>query len=58
MSDWPLAKLEAALPGCRRRGDASLRRLQIDSREVGEGDLFAALPGLTVDGLDFLDQAA
>ncbi len=57
MSDWTLAKLEAALPGCRRRGEASLRRLQIDSREVGEGDLFAALPGLKADGLDFLDQA-
>lgn len=29
-----------------------------DSREVGEGDLFVAVPGTRFDGHDFLDEAA
>jgi UDP-N-acetylmuramoyl-L-alanyl-D-glutamate--2,6-diaminopimelate ligase len=57
MSGWTLEKLQAALPGSERRGDADIARLQIDSREIAPGDLFAALPGLNHEGLDFLPQA-
>jgi len=56
MKPWTLARLEARLPGSRRRGEAEVRRLQIDSRRVRPGDLFAALPGAHHHGLDFLPQ--
>ena len=32
-------------------------RLCLDSRELGEGDVFLALPGVAVDGRDFIDPA-
>ncbi|MBC8366565.1 UDP-N-acetylmuramoyl-L-alanyl-D-glutamate--2,6-diaminopimelate ligase [bacterium] len=57
MSGWTLEKLQQALPGSRRQGDAEIAHLQIDSREIASGDLFAALPGLKFEGLDFLPQA-
>ncbi len=57
MSGWTLEKLHRALPGSRLQGDAEIARLQIDSREIAPADLFAALPGLHHEGLDFLPQA-
>ena len=32
-------------------------RLVLDSRRVGAGDVFVAVPGVTVDGRDYIDQA-
>jgi UDP-N-acetylmuramoyl-tripeptide--D-alanyl-D-alanine ligase len=37
--------------------DASIRGVSIDSRTLGEGDLFVALPGEHVDGHDYLEAA-
>ncbi|RMH05047.1 MAG: UDP-N-acetylmuramoyl-L-alanyl-D-glutamate--2,6-diaminopimelate ligase [Planctomycetota bacterium] len=37
--------------------DPELRRLRLDSRRVGPGDLFAALPGHARDGREFLPEA-
>ena len=34
------------------------KRLVLDSRTVGAGDVFIAVPGLHVDGRQFLEQAA
>lgn len=34
------------------------KRLVLDSRKVSEGDVFIAVPGLHVDGRDFLQKAA
>ncbi|MBJ7470962.1 MAG: UDP-N-acetylmuramoyl-L-alanyl-D-glutamate--2,6-diaminopimelate ligase, partial [Solirubrobacteraceae bacterium] len=38
-------------------GDIPLRRAQLDSRAVGQGDLFCAIPGFEVDGHDFAAAA-
>ncbi len=35
-----------------------IRSLQVDSRKIGEGDLFFALPGAKVDGHAYLEQVA
>jgi len=37
--------------------DSEIRGLSADSREVGPGFLFAALPGTVSDGADFVDDA-
>jgi len=37
--------------------DVSITGMEIDSRKVKAGDLFICLPGFTVDGHDFADQA-
>ncbi len=37
---------------------ASINDVKIDSRQVGVGDLFAALPGKTVDGSRYIAEAA
>jgi len=54
-----LAGLLARCPDARLvgEGDREVRGITHDSRRVGEGDLFVALPGLNVHGLDFLDAA-
>ena len=41
------------------KGDTSveLGRLQFDSRKVGAGDVFIAIPGVQVDGHDFIEKA-
>ncbi|MBN1911851.1 MAG: UDP-N-acetylmuramoyl-tripeptide--D-alanyl-D-alanine ligase [Pirellulales bacterium] len=40
-----------------RASDAPLGPVAIDSRQVGEGDVFWALPGPNHDGADFVDEA-
>ncbi len=37
--------------------NTSIERLSLDSRMVKQGDLFVALPGLTVDGRKYINQA-
>ncbi len=37
--------------------DVNIENLTMDSRQVKPGDLFIAVPGLTVDGRDFIEQA-
>ena len=39
------------------RQDFVIRRLMLDSRAVQPGDLFIAIPGRTVDGRSFIDDA-
>jgi UDP-N-acetylmuramoyl-L-alanyl-D-glutamate--2,6-diaminopimelate ligase len=39
------------------RQDFSIQRLLLDSRQVMPGDLFIAIPGKTVDGRRFIDDA-
>ena len=39
-------------------GDITITGLQTDSRKVAPGDLFICLPGHTVDGHDYAEQAA
>ena len=56
-----LAALLAELPAARLvRGDAgaSVAGVEHDSRRVGPGSLFVAVPGFTVDGHRFLPQVA
>ena len=38
-------------------GNISIKELKIDSRKVEVGDVYIALPGLQVDGHDFIDLA-
>jgi UDP-N-acetylmuramoyl-L-alanyl-D-glutamate--2,6-diaminopimelate ligase len=38
-------------------GDVQVADLTLDSRQVGEGSLFIAVPGHAVDGRDYIDQA-
>jgi UDP-N-acetylmuramoyl-L-alanyl-D-glutamate--2,6-diaminopimelate ligase len=54
-----LRELAAELGGELRGAgaDRSLRDVQIDSRTVAHGDLFAALPGASADGARFVAQA-
>ncbi|MBO8171147.1 MAG: UDP-N-acetylmuramoyl-L-alanyl-D-glutamate--2,6-diaminopimelate ligase [Bacillaceae bacterium] len=37
--------------------DLEIKGVEVDSRQVGEGDLFICLPGFTVDGHDFARDA-
>jgi len=54
-----LTKLIAALPVVMARtgGDAEIRAISADSRRVQPGDLFVAIPGVSVDGHRFIAQA-
>ena len=54
-----LSELEPRLTVRERRGpaDAHLSNATGDSREVGQGTLFAAIPGTRVDGHDYIVQA-
>ena len=57
----PLASLLEELPGARVvRGDLSVAVAAVDSdsRRVGEGGLFVAVPGFVTDGHNFLPQVA
>src|SRR3989339_843179 len=40
-----------------RLQDKAIRSITADSRQAGPGALFVAIPGLTVDGHDFLEAA-
>jgi len=54
-----LAELLELCPDARLEGDGDreIRGITHDSRRVGKGDIFAALPGLNVHGIDFLYPA-
>jgi len=54
-----LAELLTRCPDVHLEGDdgREIRGITHDSRRIRRGDLFAALPGLNVHGLDFLDAA-
>ena len=49
---WPEGA--AALEALQLAGNVALC---LDSRELAEGDVFVAVPGVSVDGRDFIDQA-
>jgi UDP-N-acetylmuramoyl-tripeptide--D-alanyl-D-alanine ligase len=53
---WTSAEIEAATGG---RASASFEAsgVTFDSREVGPGDLFVAMPGTVADGHDFVERA-
>lgn len=61
MPETLLAQLLDAVAGARlledAAGDVGVRRVVCDSRQVRPGDLFVAVPGTSVDGHDFLEQA-
>lgn len=55
-----LAEAETVLRGsgdARRRGDATIEDATHDSRQVRPGWLYCAIPGATVDGHDFAEDA-
>src|SRR3954470_12594935 len=47
----------ASATGGRAHGDFAVRGVSFDSREVGRGELFVAMPGETTDGHRFVDAA-
>ena len=55
-----LSELAGRVAGARRLGsqDPEITDLAYDSRRVGPGTLFMALPGERVDGAQFVDAAA
>ena len=53
---WTSAEIAAATDG-QASATFSVTGVAFDSREVGPGDLFIALPGETTDGHRFVDQA-
>ncbi|MBN1178747.1 MAG: UDP-N-acetylmuramoyl-L-alanyl-D-glutamate--2,6-diaminopimelate ligase [Anaerolineae bacterium] len=61
MNETPqrLSALIDVLPSVLRRvgGDATVTRIVVDSRQVRPGDLFVAIPGVSVDGHTFIPKA-
>ena len=53
-----LAVFAACCGGRLEGADATFAGVVIDSRRVGNGDLFAALPGTRTDGHEFIGAAA
>lgn len=53
---WTSAEIAAATGGT-ASADFEVTGVTFDSREVGPGDLFVAMPGTVHDGHEFLDQA-
>ncbi|NVJ99422.1 MAG: UDP-N-acetylmuramoyl-L-alanyl-D-glutamate--2,6-diaminopimelate ligase [Alphaproteobacteria bacterium] len=49
--------LAQLLGGSRAKGDIAISGMTVDSRRVGKGDLFVALPGAKVDGRKFIPDA-
>ena len=54
----PLASVVDAVPGAERRGDAVVRDVVFDSREVTPGALFCCVPGRCEDGHAFARRGA
>jgi len=56
---FTLARLLEGIEGARVRGDAGMPISEVrdDSRKVGRGDLFVAVPGTAVDGRRFVADA-
>ncbi|MEM7570808.1 MAG: Mur ligase family protein, partial [Pseudomonadota bacterium] len=54
---WTAQEICAAVGGVTPSPDVAIFGLQIDSRDVGEGDLFIAMPGTAMDGHDFVEKA-
>ena len=52
-----LVDVARAVDGLLVGGDAEVTSFAVDSRDVGPGALFAALPGTRVDGHRFVDEA-
>lgn len=48
---------DAGLSGARRRGEAEVRRVRVDSRAVQEGDCFVAVRGTETDGHQYIVSA-
>ena len=55
-----LAELAAGVPGATIESGDEIEIVQVlqDSRKAGPGDLFVAVPGITVDGHSFAADAA
>lgn len=53
---WTAADITAATGGT-ASGDFAVNGVAFDSREIGPGDLFVAMPGTAFDGHQFLDTA-
>jgi UDP-N-acetylmuramoyl-tripeptide--D-alanyl-D-alanine ligase len=53
---WTSAEIAAATGGA-AHGDFAVRGVSFDSREVGRGELFVAMPGETTDGHRFVAAA-
>jgi UDP-N-acetylmuramoyl-tripeptide--D-alanyl-D-alanine ligase len=53
---WTSHEIAAATGGT-AHGSFEVRGVTFDSREVGRGDLFIAMPGTAHDGHDFIEQA-
>jgi UDP-N-acetylmuramoyl-tripeptide--D-alanyl-D-alanine ligase len=53
---WTSAEIAAATGGT-ANGEFEVTGVTFDSREVGPGDLFIAMPGTVHDGHEFVDQA-
>ncbi|HEX9715552.1 MAG TPA: Mur ligase domain-containing protein, partial [Desulfurivibrionaceae bacterium] len=48
---------EMGIVNLERLQDKTIRSITADSRQAGPGSLFVAIPGLTVDGHDYLEAA-
>src|SRR5438093_7940231 len=58
MATWTLRSLlDAAAVAADVDGDATLRGIRSDSRDVAPGDLFCCVPGANVDGHTFASAA-
>lgn len=57
MSGMLLSELLHGLVEFVARQDFTIQRLMLDSRHVSPGDLFIAIPGNTVDGRNYIDEA-
>ena len=53
---WTSTEIAAATGG-RANGDFAVRGVSFDSREVGRGELFVAMPGEATDGHKFVEDA-
>jgi UDP-N-acetylmuramoyl-L-alanyl-D-glutamate--2,6-diaminopimelate ligase len=53
---WRLSNVEALLDTARWR-QREIRSVQCDSRRVGPGDIFVAIPGTAADGHDYIPRA-